>query len=185
MRNAGLERGGEMSLENLVFKVLRRTPFMDQLDSFKAKAYDKLMSVTEQEERGLTEADNIFLQGGILLIKGPKLENGIQYLYITATTNLLGLDRKKVDLSAGQMAKMAVLGNQVYRLGIVDGKLKALGVAWNSEASMLKNVGLSRLGVALNNNKTPMHWETLKFNNVAQAVSQLSGQILGIQGIKF
>lgn len=47
MRNAGLEKGGEFSLENLVFKVLRRTPFMDQLDSFKAKAYDKLMSVTE------------------------------------------------------------------------------------------------------------------------------------------
>jgi len=47
MRNAGLEKGGEFSLENLVFKVLRRTPFMDQLDSFKAKAYDNLMSVTE------------------------------------------------------------------------------------------------------------------------------------------
>lgn len=47
MRSAGLERGGEFSLENLVFKVLRRTPFMDQLDSFKAKSYDKLMSVSE------------------------------------------------------------------------------------------------------------------------------------------
>jgi hypothetical protein len=47
MRNAGLERGGEFSLENLAFKVLRRTPFMDVLDSFKAKSYDTLMSVTE------------------------------------------------------------------------------------------------------------------------------------------
>lgn len=47
MRNAGLERGGEYSLENLAFKVLRRTPFMDVLDSFKAKAYDTLMSVSE------------------------------------------------------------------------------------------------------------------------------------------
>jgi hypothetical protein len=47
MRKAGLEKGGEFSLENLVFKVLRRTSFMDQLDSFKAKSYDKLMSVTE------------------------------------------------------------------------------------------------------------------------------------------
>jgi len=47
MRNAGLERGGEFSLENLVFKTLRRTPFMDVLDSFKAKSYDKLMSVSE------------------------------------------------------------------------------------------------------------------------------------------
>lgn len=47
MRNAGLETGGEFSLENLVFKVLRRTPFMDYLDSYKGKAYDTLMSVNE------------------------------------------------------------------------------------------------------------------------------------------
>jgi hypothetical protein len=46
-RTAGLDNGGEFSLENLVFKVLRRTPFMDILDSYKAKAYDTLMSVEE------------------------------------------------------------------------------------------------------------------------------------------
>jgi GNAT superfamily N-acetyltransferase len=47
MRKAVLENGGELSLENLVFKTLRRTPFMDILDSFKAKAYDAVMSVEE------------------------------------------------------------------------------------------------------------------------------------------
>jgi predicted nucleotidyltransferase len=46
-RTSGLEDGGEFSLENLVFKTLRRTPFMDVLDSYKAKAYDNLMSVKE------------------------------------------------------------------------------------------------------------------------------------------
>ena len=44
-RTSGLEDGGEYAIENLVFKTLRRTPFMDILDSYKAKAYDKLMSV--------------------------------------------------------------------------------------------------------------------------------------------
>jgi GNAT superfamily N-acetyltransferase len=57
-RTAGLDKGGEFSLENLVFKVLRRTPFMDILDSYKNKAYDTLMSVeevvNENEERQLT-----------------------------------------------------------------------------------------------------------------------------------
>jgi GNAT superfamily N-acetyltransferase len=48
MRNAGLDKGGEFSLENLVFKTLRRTPFLDILDSFKAKAYDKTMSLDEE-----------------------------------------------------------------------------------------------------------------------------------------
>ena len=47
MRKAGLESGGEYSHENLVFKVLRRTQFMDILDSFKSKAYDNLMSISE------------------------------------------------------------------------------------------------------------------------------------------
>ena len=47
MRNAGLEKGGELSLENITFKILRRTDFMDILDSFKAKSYDKLMSINE------------------------------------------------------------------------------------------------------------------------------------------
>jgi len=47
MRKAGLESGGEYSLENLVFKVLRRTPFMELLNDLKAKAYDTLMSLNE------------------------------------------------------------------------------------------------------------------------------------------
>lgn len=64
-RSSGLESGGEFSLENLVFKVLRRTPYMEILNDLKAKAYDKKMSVKESVEnknliketlRGITEA---------------------------------------------------------------------------------------------------------------------------------
>ena len=52
-RTSGLEKGGEYAIENLVFKTLRRTPFMDILDSYKAKAYDKLMSVKETIKEAL------------------------------------------------------------------------------------------------------------------------------------
>lgn len=48
MRKSGLEKGGEFATENLVFKVLRRTDFMELIDSFRTKAYDKQMSVTEE-----------------------------------------------------------------------------------------------------------------------------------------
>jgi len=58
MRKAGLENGGEFSLENIVFKTLRRTPFMEILDSFNVKAYDALMSVDENIEN-LNESQNI------------------------------------------------------------------------------------------------------------------------------
>jgi len=53
MRNAGLEKGGELSLENIVFKILRRTDFMDILDSFKAKSYDKLMTINETDYKNV------------------------------------------------------------------------------------------------------------------------------------
>lgn len=57
MRKAGLESGGEYSYENLVFKVLRRTPFMDILDSYKAKSYDNLMSVVENVNENISSKE--------------------------------------------------------------------------------------------------------------------------------
>jgi len=45
MRQSGLEKGGEFSTENLVFKILRRTAFMEILDTYKTKAYDKIVSI--------------------------------------------------------------------------------------------------------------------------------------------
>lgn len=336
MRNTGLERGGEFSLENLVFKTLRRTPFMDILDSFKAKAYDNLMSVSEATEtvdlsihegevldnttfkykrededemtiqaihdhqligslsmvamqgaywyfedemseeqydeffpedkfmnigyleikqrkymgegiakelmkraihkakqqgfntiwlnaspmgtqglaltdlvgfykkfgfkemlhqghntqmilrlnETLTE-DNLWNQGGVLLIKGAPLEDGSQRLYVTTINNRLGLDRYKKDDSKGQPVTMAVLGNQVYRVSLVDGKLKAQGVAWSSEQKQLQFLGLKKFSVGINNNKTPLHWETLKFNNIAQAINTIGGQLLNMPNIRW
>lgn len=47
MRQGGLERGGEYSIENLVFKVLRRTDFMEILSTYKNKAYDEMVSIEE------------------------------------------------------------------------------------------------------------------------------------------
>ena len=46
-RKSALESGGEFSLENLVFKVLRRTPFIEVLNDINSKSYDKIMSIQE------------------------------------------------------------------------------------------------------------------------------------------
>ena len=45
MRKAGLEGAGQFSVENLAFKVLRRSEELKRLSDLKAKAYDELMSV--------------------------------------------------------------------------------------------------------------------------------------------
>jgi predicted nucleotidyltransferase len=50
MRKSGLEQSGEYSLENIIFKVLRRTDFIEELNMLKSKAYDNLMSINEVKE---------------------------------------------------------------------------------------------------------------------------------------
>ncbi len=45
MRSCGLETGGEFSVENLTFKILRRNGYMEKLNNVKIEAYDKMMSV--------------------------------------------------------------------------------------------------------------------------------------------
>ena len=47
MRQAGLDRDGEYSFENIAFKVLRRTEFLDKLSALETKAYDKSLTLVE------------------------------------------------------------------------------------------------------------------------------------------
>jgi len=49
MRKCGLEKGGEFSVENLAFKVLRRNGYLEKLNDLKLKAYDDLLSLEESE----------------------------------------------------------------------------------------------------------------------------------------
>jgi GNAT superfamily N-acetyltransferase len=334
MRKAGLESGGEFSLENLVFKVLRRTPFMDILDSFKAKAYDNLMSVMERTSmidegevldnttfiykrededettinavynnqriaslsmvamvsaywyfeddmsedeyyelfpddefiqigylnvydkkymgEGIAKKlmklaidkakkegfDTIYLnaspmgteglkinnlvdfykkfgfkeiinQGnnvqmilhanskqlneaveypklGTLFIKGPALEDGTHRLYATSVNNVIVLGRKKIDDTSGEPVKMAVFGNnQVFRVGLIDGKLKNIKVGWKSNQSMLEKMGLTKPSIGLHYNKTPNHEDSLKITQVPQAINSLSSELQKIPDIRW
>ena len=178
MRNAGLERGGELSIENLVFKVLRRTEFMDILDSYKAKSYDKLLSVDETLDEVAKPK-----WGAILFIKGGELPDGTQRLYVTTVNNVLTLNRLKTDNSDAEPARMAILGNQIFRVMLKGDKLVAVGIDWNSQSSMLKKLGLDKNSVAINDNKTPLHWETLKSNNINKLLSEIPNEIKGIKNV--
>jgi predicted nucleotidyltransferase len=50
-RKAGLETGGVYSIENLVFKVLRRNDYLKKLSSIKTLAYDASMSLNERDKK--------------------------------------------------------------------------------------------------------------------------------------
>ena len=48
-RSSGLEKDGEFSYENLVFKFLRRNGYIEKLFDFKNKLMDKNLSVENQD----------------------------------------------------------------------------------------------------------------------------------------
>jgi len=49
MRKTGLETVGAYSVENLAFKVLRRNDYLGKLSDAKREAYDKMLSIKEQQ----------------------------------------------------------------------------------------------------------------------------------------
>ena len=49
MRKAGLEKGGEFSTANVVFKELRRQGYIDKLADCKTKTFDRKLSVEDEE----------------------------------------------------------------------------------------------------------------------------------------
>lgn len=56
LRDSGLEKGGEYSIENLTFKVLRKTGYLDKLSDMKQKSFDNSLTLTE---KNLSEARKI------------------------------------------------------------------------------------------------------------------------------
>ena len=79
MRSSGLEKGGEYSVENLAFKVLRRSDIIGQLNDLKSKSYDTLMTINEEMESDLHShisslTDYMAQHGDLNLKPYPKLE---------------------------------------------------------------------------------------------------------------
>ena len=70
MRRSGLEEGGEFSIENLTFKVLRRKGFIGKLIKLKKSEYDRELSLKEikkiveqQVQLSLKEAAKDYIWG--------------------------------------------------------------------------------------------------------------------------
>jgi len=50
-RGIGLEEGGEYAIENLVFKVLRRSGYIERLNDMKEDSYDEKMTIKEYNKK--------------------------------------------------------------------------------------------------------------------------------------
>lgn len=141
-----------------------------------------------QESLNENNNSDYWINGGIILLKGEPDANGVQKMFATHILNLKQLDRTKKDNSIGKPAMMAILGGDVYRLLVKQGELQSFKIDWSREPSLSKVLKLSphkSHSVVLNNNKTPYHWETLKFNNMAAMLRGLSSTILSIPNINW
>ena len=63
MRAAGLEEGGEYSIENLTFKVLRRTGYLNRLFKLRREEYDKHFSLREALQKIINEKATDYVWG--------------------------------------------------------------------------------------------------------------------------
>lgn len=172
MRNAGLERGGELSTENIIFKVLRRINLIDTITLYKNKAYDKLLSVDET----LNET-NKPEWSAVILIKGETLPHNRHHLYVTNAKNVITTNKLH------HPSKVAILGNDIYQLKMINGRIKPEPVNWKSHAKMLSSMGLEKNSVVISNDKTPLHWLTLKSSNLNNTIDSIQNELRTLRDV--
>lgn len=129
--------------------------------------------------------ENINITNGVILIKGKKLDDGTQRLYITTTKNISEFNRLKTNNSSAQPAKMVKIDPKIARISVVDGKLKANYVSFSSENILNNSLNITNYNVVLNNNKTPLWWESLEETNIGKVINKLQNQILNLNNIRW
>lgn len=147
------------------------------------REYDKLYRESVVSEGNDT---NLWINNGILLIKGKPFEDGTQPLYAVHIVDLKQFERKKVDDTVGKPAKMAILDNTLYRIVVDNGMLRAAKVDWKNIGSLSRTFnfnGRQTHAVTLNNNKTPMHWDSLRYNNFPTLFKNVD--LMSLPGIKW
>lgn len=110
-------------------------------------------------------------RGSIVLIKG-KPEKGKRKLF---ATHIVGF----AELKPG--AVMLFLSDDFYRIREDDGKLKAVKISYYNEDSLKRVLNLKtpgKISVVRNNNKTPLHWKTLKHTSLTSALKEVERDLI-------
>lgn len=133
-------------------------------------------------------------KGSMLLMRGEDLGDGTARLYAIPIERVLSVTRMKADNTKAQDANMVLLGDDFYRLTIDGGKLKPMKVGFTNKVNMLKALGMTernlsgeRLKVVLNSKtgKTPLHWETLKYDYIGKMIAEMGSRIMDLPGIRW
>ena len=119
--------------------------------------------------------------GGVLFILGKDLGGGEKRLYATTIKNVIDSPRTKVNSSPGSPAKMAILGDDFYRIEMdPPGSFKPLKMSGG-----LKAIGALSNKIALNSKKTPYHWISANYQTVGQAILGMKDLLMSIPSIRW
>jgi peptidoglycan hydrolase-like protein with peptidoglycan-binding domain len=102
-RKIGLDKGGEMSYENLVFKYLRRSGYIEKLFNYKKERIDRELSIKESANELRGTLDNLgYDEKNSELTSGGEVSGEISSAVSTILTNFKQIDPDaKVRVTAG------------------------------------------------------------------------------------
>ncbi len=142
------------------------------------KSFEIFESITIPKEAG---------KGSLVLFKGKTLPNENSKLYAIFIEGTGFQNRLKKLNEPGQLARMVYLDLKNYSYRIMKnetGELKAVKMLFNPQAIQTE-LKLNKHQTVLNNNKTPLHWETLKYTNINSLLTNLNSQILDLKNIEW
>jgi hypothetical protein len=73
MRQDGLDRAGEFSIENITFKILRNSGYLEKMSKMKTDAFDHSLSLNESTEVK-KNYNTLFVEKGIKGMSEEKIE---------------------------------------------------------------------------------------------------------------
>jgi len=184
-RKVGLDRAGEFSIENLVFKQLRSHGWIDRLIDAGAKSYSAIYSDTDKADaEDSTSPERVDTKpinedridpGSLVFVLGKKQEGGRRlYLFEIEWS-------KVVTRPGGWEVNMVGLRNPMI-IKKVDRELGAKSIDARP-IDLQRAVGLTNMSIVLNaKTKTPFWHDTVnvKFNSVAQLLNTMKYRIPAI-----
>jgi hypothetical protein len=179
-RKDGLAKNGEFSIENLVFKELRNTGWLEKLIDLGSAAYSHIYSDpanTLDDQESTDEADVTPYKGSTVLVLGPTVK-GKRRLFLFYVSWAQSVERM------GRMVNMVGLTEPRVVL-IENDRLISKRIEF-TPSTLKTGVGLTKLEVVLNSKtKTPLWFNTVKFMDHVAMLNELSGQIKAIPDVLF
>ena len=177
-------KGGEFSVENLVFKRLRNEGWIGKLIDLKSQAYSRVYSepTNAADSKFSTEADVVdeskLGKGSVVVVLGPNVDGGRRLFAFNVDWN------REVERT-GWRVNMTGLTNPHIIVRTEDGRLIARPVS-TSPAGLKKYAGLTDMQVVLNSKtKTPFWHQTVSFSNIQTMLHGMSSLLMGIHDVLF